>query len=865
MSAESARPAPDPPVATDGNEPSLAKGATIGRYVVLGLIGRGGMGEVYAAYDPELDRKIAIKLLRARGRDAAALADGKTRLLREAQAIARLSHPNVVVVFDVGTFGDSIFIAMEFVEGNTLGYWLEAEPRNRREVLDVFMSAGRGLIAAHAAGLVHRDFKPDNVMLTRSGQVRVMDFGLARYQTEDNEPSPAGKELIDAEARAAAVVATLPPDADPDATAKLGAGAAAPPPSASGGYLRLKLTQTGAMLGTPAYMAPEQFAGLGGDARTDQFSFAVALYEGLYGQRPFEGNNVMAIMANVVSGTVREPPEKSRVPSWIRKIVLRALATKPDDRFPAMTDLLGELAKDPVARRRRWLGTAASLVLVAGLAAGAVKIAAGQRALCAGGKDRAAAAWGPKQREAVERAFKATGNTQAAAVFTAVATTIDQYIARWTGMYAETCEATHVRGEQSNEVLDLRMGCLGERLSSVKALTDVFVTADSAVIDTAGVAASALPAIDRCGDVAMLRAVLRPPDDPIKRAQGERLRDEIAKIRALATVGQCEQASKMGRGVLERAVALDYAPVKAEASLAVGRLGETCLPVQQAVEHLEEAVLAAETSRHDEVSIVASVMIAGIGVAKGGLDSRTGWTWIKHGEAILKRFPGHPLLEAWTSVSRADVLARENRYEESLAANRRALAMEEPVLGPNSHDVAIANMNIAVDLHELGREAEAEPFIHQAVEAEEKAVGPQNGWVAAALLDECEILTGLGKFEAAEKAIQRAIAIWTSSGTGPWFRGYGFLDLGRLYLAAGRPRDAREALERSSELLAKDQDQQLAAEAEFALAQALWAVPRDRPRALPLARHARAKFESQGGSTKKREAMDAWLRLHLPS
>src|SRR5262249_4590141 len=188
-----------------------------GRFGVLGLVGRGGRGEVYAAYDPDLDRKIAVKLLRARG--GAATLDGRTRLLREAQAIARLSHPNVVVVYDVGTFQDSVFIAMEFVEGHTLGDWLQAKTRSWREVLDVYLAAGRGLAAAHAAGLVHRDFKPENVMITRAGQVRVMDFGLAREEARDDDASLVVTGMNVA-ARAAVVAATINPILD-EATVKL--------------------------------------------------------------------------------------------------------------------------------------------------------------------------------------------------------------------------------------------------------------------------------------------------------------------------------------------------------------------------------------------------------------------------------------------------------------------------------------------------------------------------------------------------------------------------------------------------------------------------------------------------------------------
>ena len=167
----------------------LARGTALGRFVVLGLVGRGAMGEVYGAYDPELDRKIAIKLLRPRAGGSGDGADNRTRLMREAQATAKVSHPNVVVVYDAGTFGDRVFIAMEFVEGHTLRFWLQVQERTWHEILDVFLAAGRGLAAAHERALVHRDFKPDNVMVTApGGQVRVMDFGLARMAFEPRPP-----------------------------------------------------------------------------------------------------------------------------------------------------------------------------------------------------------------------------------------------------------------------------------------------------------------------------------------------------------------------------------------------------------------------------------------------------------------------------------------------------------------------------------------------------------------------------------------------------------------------------------------------------------------------------------------------------
>src|SRR6185436_18137187 len=321
---------------------------------------------------------------------------------------------------------------------------------------------------------------------------------------------------------------------------------------------------------------------------TDQFAFSVALYEGLYGQRPFEGGNVLAVMANVVSGTIVEPPADARVPTWIRKILLRGLATKPADRFPSMADALAALAKDPAVRRWRFATAALVIAAATGTAVGAIRLSAGQRAYCAGGPARTAAVWGPAQRSAIERAFASSGGKRATQAFASTAGLIDQYVGRWTTMYKEVCEATHVRGEQSNDVLDLRMECLGERLSGVKALTDVLATADRALVDNAATAAGSLPSLERCADVSMLRAVIRPPDDPGKRAEVARLREDVAKVSALAAAGRCDQATKIGAPVREAAGRLAYRPLEAEIAYTLGRLIDTCFDTKQALSDLED-------------------------------------------------------------------------------------------------------------------------------------------------------------------------------------------------------------------------------------------------------------------------------------
>src|ERR1022692_3659392 len=254
--------------------PSPTPNDLVGRYRLLRLVGRGGMGEVYAAHDPELDRRVAIKILRAKARPDDIEA---ARLLREAQAVAKLSHPNVVAIHDVGTAAGRMFLAMELVEGETLAVWLDRRRHSIEEILRMFAMAGRGLAAAHRVGIVHRDFKPQNVMVSRDETARVMDFGLAARggTASRNEP---------------------------------------------------RLTRVGSILGTPLYMSPEQLLGQPVDPRADQFSFCVALWEALYGARPFEGATLLEIRLAVLGDRPRPGPLQARVPRRVRAMLERGLS-----------------------------------------------------------------------------------------------------------------------------------------------------------------------------------------------------------------------------------------------------------------------------------------------------------------------------------------------------------------------------------------------------------------------------------------------------------------------------------------------------------------------------------------------------------
>jgi serine/threonine protein kinase len=299
----------------------------VGRYRISGRIGKGGMGVVYRAHDPELARDVAVKVLNAEavhGSDAEA---ASARLVREARAMARLAHPHVIHVYDVGTVDDDVFVAMELVEGRDLASWLEASPRPWRDILRRCVDAGAGLAAAHAAGVIHRDFKPENVLVGDDGRVRVVDFGLAggaSIAVEDN-----GEETTEGE--------------DEDET---GSDTEREP-------LRGSLTKTGALLGTPKYMAPEQYTGATSNARSDQFSFCVTLFESLYGVAPFVGDTVRAYRRSVQTGEIEQPPADTTVPAWVYDEIVRGLAVDPAARHPGMDGLLDRLREALIVPTKR--------------------------------------------------------------------------------------------------------------------------------------------------------------------------------------------------------------------------------------------------------------------------------------------------------------------------------------------------------------------------------------------------------------------------------------------------------------------------------------------------------------------------------
>jgi tetratricopeptide (TPR) repeat protein len=679
-------------------------GPRLGRYEIGALIGKGGMGAVYHAVDPQLGRPVAIKVL---GRD---VADGAERLIAEAQAMAKLAHPNVVTVYEAGVADGHVFIAMELVRGPTARALLD-RPRPWREVLETYLAAGEGLAAAHRAGIVHRDFKPDNILLGEDGRARVSDFGLAS-----------------------------------------GTGGGSAPGDDPG--LEDTLAYSALASGTPAYMAPEQHRREAVDARADQFAFCVALHEALYGVRPFAGATVAELRRNVLDHVIVPPTGERRVPSWLRAIVLRGLDEAPARRFRSMDELTAALRRDPAVGRRR-LAVAATLVATSGLAAFGL-LRPRDAPACEGAPGRVAALWNPGVRGAVHGQLLATGRPYAEATFERVAGTLDRYAGAWSRAHRDACEATAVRHEQSPALLDQRMRCLDRDLGAFGALAGVLADRSSAVaLDRAIGASSNLPELERCADADALGAAAPWPDEAARRAQLIALRPRIDQAQALYRLGFLKPALEQARPLGVEVAAIPYAPVRVEVDVLLGRLLYEASDLPAAEKTFREALRAAAEAHDDRGAVEAWI----------GLLYVVGFRLGRHVEA-LAMWPGidEDLVRAGNpAVPRARALTAFSLVQSAAGkvADARASAEEAIAVLEKDHAgeiyMADALLVYTAPLRDLGELEASAKAAHRAAEVYAAALGPEHPSVGRALDMQAVALSFVGRYDEALAVHLRAL------------------------------------------------------------------------------------------------------------
>jgi eukaryotic-like serine/threonine-protein kinase len=505
----------------------LAPGTVLERYVIEKKLGSGAMGVVYEARDPQLDRAVAIKVLAA-GDDDDEL---RARLYREAQALARVDHANVVSVYDVGSHEGRVFVAMELVRGQTLRSYL-ATRRTEAEILAMLVGAGRGLVAAHRAGLVHRDFKPDNVLVGDDGVPRVTDFGLARVAGPDEAPGASLQRM---------------PKAPPTVSSSLDSA----------------LTETGSLLGTPVYSAPEQLAGDRAGPLADQYAFCVTTYEAFVGYRPFRAQSLPELIEQTSRRLIAPEPPDRKMPPRVRRAVRRGLSAIPADRFPTMSALLAELAPGP---RRRWPWIAAGVAAVAIAAMLIVAlggVGGGDAPRCRTADERMAGVWDARVKDRVVAAFADLPGY--ADVGPKLALQLDGYATRWRGTWREVCTS----GEQSSTMFDRRIACLEDRRTELGAVASSLAGADRAIAATAFDLLGGMGDLHRCGNANLLEAAPPPP------AQAKAV-DDIRMGLALANVyrgaHEYDKANDALEPAVARARALGYAPALAEALLVQAEL-----------------------------------------------------------------------------------------------------------------------------------------------------------------------------------------------------------------------------------------------------------------------------------------------------
>jgi len=725
--AEPGSPTPLHPLLADHAQP-LERGTVVGRYVITSLLGAGGMGVVHAAYDPDLDRKLALKLLRPERYPSAR---ASRLLLREAQALARLAHPNVVAIHDVGTHAGRVWLAMEFVSGQTLRAWLAAQPRSWREIVDVLVAAGRGIAAAHDRGLLHRDIKPDNIMIDGDGRVRVMDFGLARATADpdDVEPTPAAsRPAIDTRAE-------------------------------------LSLTELGSLAGTPAYMAPELFLGQPADPRSDQFSFCVTLWELLHGERPFVADSERTLATAIVEGRRRVVPGQRRLPAWLRRTCERGLASDPRDRWPSIDALLDELARARIAVRRRGLGVALGLcgLALAGAAGWQRAERARQQLACTRAGEAITEVWNPQARARLELALRATEAANAEATIERLVPRLDGWAERWAALREQACVEAEIAGTRPPALAEHSRECLEDQRDLLASLLEVLLDADRAAVNRALPAVIAMAPLERCLDDRALERRAPPPEDPQQRERLDRLRRELVRLRGRFVVGDYAAGIADAEQLLARVEPLAAPALAVQVRATLGELVHLDGQLDRAEQILTRTYLDAGDLQNDELAAYTAI---GLAVLVGfELDRHAeGEIWLRSADMLVRRLDdqdgqlGAKLLSVQAHL---DFLV--GAYDDAERGYARALALDEHNLGPEHPDVAETLTGLAAVLEARGDYPGASRRYQRALEIREHALGPEHPTVAASLHNLGLLRSRQGDGAAARQLLERALAIWEAA------------------------------------------------------------------------------------------------------
>ncbi|MCA9654289.1 MAG: tetratricopeptide repeat protein [Myxococcales bacterium] len=729
----------------------------VGRFALLRRLGSGAMGVVHLAYDEVLDRKVAIKLIR-RDRSRSTTAEG---MLREAQAMARLSHPNVVQVYEAGEHAGGVFVAMELVEGQTLREWLEGAGAGVpwRDRLARVIEAGRGLAEAHRAGVVHRDLKPDNVLLTARGEAKVSDFGLAGLLTQA-EVLPASASSLE------------------------------------------RLACTAGVGGTPLYMAPEVFAGLPADHRSDQFGFCVMAHEAVLGVRPFEGSTYRALEEAVTTGR-RRAVDPGTIDPVVLEAISRGLATDPADRWPSMDELLAALS--PVPRTRTRLGMLLGLGLVSLAAMGiAVWTAGAQPDPCGDAAEHLVGAWDAERRDQVRAALEAgPAGSLGAETWTRIAPRLDAYAEAWTQQRRHACVLTRVHHEQSEEALELRRGCLDRARSSLAESVAALARGEPETIEHGLELVEGLPSLERCADPSPLRESI-PPPAPEQRERVRELWQRLAESEVRRAAGDY-------RGALERAEraeagleGLAYGPVETEIAFAIGRASSELNEEAQAEAAFARAQqLALEHGQWELALDSASWLAFTLGARQRRFAEARVWIGVARG--LLARDPSSRSRARFHSRLAA-VLDREARYDESIAEYREAIAAG--LADGEDAFVADTRENLGQTLLAAGHHDQAEAELRAALELHRRLRGPQHPKVVHALTSLAILLTQRGRYDDAMQTVSEARSLGEE--VMPGHPGLALVVLAQSGVldAQGRPDEAiallEEALRRWEPILGPD-------------------------------------------------------------